>query len=31
LPEWAWEREDGRALGQMVEELRGEAEALGTP
>ncbi|MCX9148529.1 double-strand break repair protein AddB [Erythrobacter sp. WG] len=26
----AWEREDGRALGQMVEELRGTAEALGT-
>lgn len=25
-----WEREDGRALGQMVEELRGTAEALGT-
>lgn len=25
-----WEREDGRALGQMVEELRGMAEALGT-
>lgn len=25
-----WEREDGRALGQMVEDLRGTAEALGT-
>lgn len=25
-----WEREDGRALGQMVEELRTAAEALGT-
>jgi len=25
-----WEREDGRALGQMVEDLRGPAEALGT-
>jgi ATP-dependent helicase/nuclease subunit B len=25
-----WEREDGRALGQFVEELRGTAEALGT-
>lgn len=25
-----WEREDGRALGQLVEELRGQAEALGT-
>lgn len=25
-----WEREDGRALGQMVEELREHAEALGT-
>ncbi len=25
-----WEREDGRALGQLVEELRGTAEALGT-
>ena len=27
----AWEREDGRALGAMIEQLRGEAEALGTP
>ena len=26
----AWEREDGRALGAMIEELRGHAEALGT-
>jgi len=26
----AWEREDGRALGTMIEELRGHAEALGT-
>ncbi len=26
----AWEREDGRALGTMIEELRGPAEALGT-
>lgn len=25
-----WEREDGRALGTMTEELRGHAEALGT-
>lgn len=25
-----WEREDGRALGTMIEELRGQAEALGT-
>ena len=25
-----WEREDGRALGSMIEELRGQAEALGT-
>ncbi len=25
-----WEREDGRALGTMIEELRGHAEALGT-
>lgn len=25
-----WEREDGRALGLMIEELRGQAEALGT-
>jgi ATP-dependent helicase/nuclease subunit B len=25
-----WEREDGRALGQLVEALRGTAEALGT-
>jgi ATP-dependent helicase/nuclease subunit B len=25
-----WEREDGRALGQMVEELRGSAASLGT-
>lgn len=25
-----WEREDGRALGQMVEELRSTADALGT-
>jgi ATP-dependent helicase/nuclease subunit B len=25
-----WEREDGRALGQMIEDLRGTAEALGT-
>ncbi len=25
-----WEREDGRALGQLVEEWRGTAEALGT-
>ncbi|MFM7403703.1 MAG: PD-(D/E)XK nuclease family protein, partial [Erythrobacter sp.] len=25
-----WEREDGRALGALVEELRGTAEALGT-
>ncbi|WP_017665221.1 double-strand break repair protein AddB [Porphyrobacter sp. AAP82] len=25
-----WEREDGRALGQLVEELRAAAEALGT-
>lgn len=25
-----WEREDGRALGRMVEELRGQAEAVGT-
>ena len=25
-----WEREDGRALGQMVEELRGTAASLGT-
>jgi ATP-dependent helicase/nuclease subunit B len=25
-----WEREDGRALGAMVEDLRGTAEALGT-
>ncbi|ASJ91132.1 double-strand break repair protein AddB [Porphyrobacter sp. CACIAM 03H1] len=25
-----WEREDGRALGQMVEELRGMAASLGT-
>ena len=25
-----WEREDGRALGQLVEDLRGQAEALGT-
>ncbi|TAD77954.1 MAG: double-strand break repair protein AddB [Sphingomonadales bacterium] len=26
-----WEREDGRALGALVEELRGHAEAAGTP
>lgn len=26
----AWEREDGRALGSMIDELRGHAEALGT-
>jgi ATP-dependent helicase/nuclease subunit B len=26
----AWEREDGRALGTMIEELRGHAAALGT-
>lgn len=26
----AWEREDGRALGTMIEELRGHAEATGT-
>ena len=26
----AWEREDGRVLGSMIEELRGHAEALGT-
>lgn len=25
-----WEREDGRALGSMIDELRGQAEALGT-
>ncbi len=25
-----WEREDGRALGQQVEDLRGHAETLGT-
>jgi ATP-dependent helicase/nuclease subunit B len=25
-----WEREDGRALGTMIEELRGEAEQAGT-
>ena len=25
-----WEREDGRALGALVEDLRGQAEALGT-
>ncbi|MCZ8370460.1 MAG: double-strand break repair protein AddB [Porphyrobacter sp.] len=25
-----WEREDGRALGELVEDLRGTAEALGT-
>ena len=25
-----WEREDGRALGAMIEELRGHAEELGT-
>jgi ATP-dependent helicase/nuclease subunit B len=25
-----WEREDGRMLGSMIEELRGQAEALGT-
>jgi ATP-dependent helicase/nuclease subunit B len=25
-----WEREDGRALGTMIEELRGQAQALGT-
>lgn len=25
-----WEREDGRALGQLVEDLRGQADALGT-
>lgn len=25
-----WEREDGRALGTMIEELRGHAEAAGT-
>lgn len=25
-----WEREDGRALGTMIEELRGQAEAAGT-
>lgn len=25
-----WEREDGRALGQLVEDLRGQSEALGT-
>ncbi len=25
-----WEREDGRALGTMIEELRGHAETLGT-
>lgn len=25
-----WEREDGRALGQLVEDLRGTAELLGT-
>jgi ATP-dependent helicase/nuclease subunit B len=25
-----WEREDGRALGAMIEELRGHAEVLGT-
>jgi ATP-dependent helicase/nuclease subunit B len=25
-----WEREDGRALGSMIEELRGHAEAAGT-
>ena len=25
-----WEREDGRMLGSMIEELRGHAEALGT-
>lgn len=26
----AWEREDGRALGSMIEELRGQSQALGT-
>lgn len=25
-----WEREDGRALGTLIEDLRGQAEALGT-
>ena len=25
-----WEREDGRALGQLIEDLRGQSEALGT-
>ena len=25
-----WEREDGRALGTMIEELRGQAQAMGT-
>jgi ATP-dependent helicase/nuclease subunit B len=25
-----WEREDGRALGALIEDLRGQAEALGT-